>query len=233
MVKLPGGEREFFFYRKPWSLSADTELILDESDLEYASSAEVVHISGFILSQEPARNNVFKLVDYVKSKGTLISFDPTFRPDVWLSIEEARRVYGQIIRKVDFLLSTLHECEVLFKTSSIKEIIKIARSLNVKLLGIKMGKKGGILTDLERAIYMPTYKDVEIKDTVGAGDSWNAAIIYSWKMGLGLEEMMNFAHATATIKCMHIGAISGLPDSREVIEFIERKGRLEHKELKI
>jgi len=233
VVKLPGGEREFFFYRKPWSLSADTELALDETDLEYASSAEVVHVSGFILSQEPARTNVLKLIDYVKNKGTLISFDPTFRPDVWPSVEEARKVYEQVVRKVDFLLLTLRECEVLFKTSSVREVIEIAKSMNVKLLGIKMGKRGGALTDLRRAIYMPTYEDVEVKDTVGAGDAWNAAIVYSRKVKLSLEEMLNFAHATATIKCMHVGAISGLPNPEEVVEFIKRRGKLKCRELKM
>ena len=188
-------------------------------------------MSGFILSQEPARSNVLKLIDYVKKKGVLFSFDPTFRSDVWSSIEEVREVYKQVLDKVDFLLLTLRECEVLFGTSSINEVINIVRKLRVKLLGIKMGRKGGIITDLKRVIYMPTYEDVKIKDTVGAGDAWNAAILYSQKIGLSLEKTINFAHATAIIKCMHVGAIVGLPTYKEVVEFIKTKGELPYEEL--
>jgi len=233
VVKLPRGEREFFFYRKPWSLSADTELTLNEQDLEYASSAEVVHISGFIFSQEPARSNVLKLLDYVKGRGVLVSFDPTYRSDVWSSVEETKEVYEQVLRKVDFLLLTLRECEVLFGTSSVEDVIRIVRRSRIRLLGIKMGRRGGVITDFKRAVYMPAYEDVEVKDTVGAGDAWNAAIIYSQKAGFSLEEAINFAHATAVIKCMYVGAIVGLPTYKEAVEFMRAKGKLPYKELEI
>ena len=231
VVKLPGDEREFFFYRKPWSLSADTELVLDEGDVEYARSAKVVHVTGFILSQEPARSSVLQLLEEVAGRAT-VSFDPTHRPDVWGGEEEARGLYRRVVELADVVLLTLRECEVVFGAKTPEEAVRRAREAGVKVVGVKMGGRGGVLADEDRAVFMPAYRGVEIKDTVGAGDAWNAAVIYSMLRGFDLEWAINFAHAVAVIKCMHVGAIAGLPTPEEVGEFVRKHGRLPARELK-
>jgi len=50
--------------------------------------------------------------------------------------------------------------------------------------------------------------------------------------GFDLEWAINFAHAVAVIKCMHVGAIAGLPTPEEVGEFVRKHGRLPARELK-
>lgn len=61
VIKLPGGDVDYIFYRRPWSLSADTEYIMDEGDVDYLSRARLLHISGFAFSQNPAREEYRKL----------------------------------------------------------------------------------------------------------------------------------------------------------------------------
>ncbi len=220
VVKLPGGEREFFFYRKPWSLSADTELKLTDSDVEYLRRAKVVHISGFALSQEPSRSEILNILPKLKAHNVLLSLDPTFRIDVWDSKEEARETYNEVLKYVDILLATLKEYSLLFETSDIGECIRSASKTGIKIIGIKMGEKGAVLSNGDKAFFMKAYK-VPVKDTVGAGDAWNAGILYSLIRKLSLDHSLKIANAVAAIKCMHIGAIAGLPTIDEVERFIE------------
>lgn len=219
VVKLEHGEREFFFYRKPWSLSADTELEINENDLKYAENSKIIHLTGFILSQEPARSNVLKLLDYVKDKVT-ISFDPTYRSDVWSTVDEAKRVYREVLNYVDIVLATKKEYEVIINKREINDIIDTCRELGIKIIGIKMGENGAVLANDKKAVYCSAFK-VEVKDTVGAGDAWNAAILYSMVNNVELHEAVRIANAVAAIKCMHVGAISGLPSIKEVKDFMK------------
>ncbi|RLF23639.1 MAG: hypothetical protein DRN15_05510 [Thermoprotei archaeon] len=224
VVKLPEGEREFFFYRRPWSVTADTELALGGEDREYILSSKILHISGFALSQEPARSEIFKALDWAMEGDVKVSLDPTFRPDVWRSIDEARKVYAKVLGKVNLLLATLRECEVLFKVKKVKEILNEVANVGIELFGLKMGAKGALLYDGEKAVFMEPYQ-VEVKDTVGAGDAWNAGIIYGYLRKLDLEDMLRLANAVAAIKCMHVGAITGLPTIEEVERFIKSRAR--------
>ncbi|MCD6096398.1 MAG: sugar kinase [Thermoprotei archaeon] len=219
VVKLPGGEREFFFYRKPWSLSADTELKFTDSDIDYLRLAKVVHISGFALSQEPSRSEILKILPKLKSHNILISLDPTFRIDVWDSEEKARETYATVLKYVDILLATLKEHSLLFETNDVGECIRLASKHGIRIIGVKMGEKGAILSDGNNIFFMKAYK-VPVKDTVGAGDAWNAGILYGIVKGLPLDHSLRIANAIAAIKCMHVGAIVGLPTIEEVRKFI-------------
>ncbi|RLE80109.1 MAG: hypothetical protein DRJ51_06445 [Thermoprotei archaeon] len=218
VVKLPEGEREFFFYRKPWCRTADTEIVFTEEDIEYISRARLLHISGFALSQDPARTSIMKAVEHIKASGNVkISFDPTFRPDVWPDLNSAREVYSKVIDFVDILLATAKEYSVLFGVETPREILKELGE-KVDVIGVKMGVKGAVLSCSGESYYMPAYK-VEVRDTVGAGDAWNAAIMYGLLKKWATDETLSLANAVAAIKCMHVGAISGLPSSSEAIEF--------------
>jgi len=232
VVKLPGGEREFFFYRKPWSLSADTELEFTDSDIEYLRQARIVHLSGFALSQEPSRSEILKILPKLRAHNVLISLDPTFRIDVWDSEKEAKRTYSNVLKYVDILLATLREHSLLFETSDVSKCIRRAKEYGIKIIGIKMGEKGAILSNGSKTFSMKAYK-VPVRDTVGAGDAWNAGVLYGLVKGLPLNHSLKIANAVAAIKCMHVGAITGLPTIEEVKKFIEHHKETSPEELNL
>ena len=227
VVKLPKGEREFFFYRKPWSLSADTELKLESRDYEYVKSSKILHFTGFSLSQEPARSSIIELLENIKEK-TIVSFDPTVRLDVWSSVDDLKRTMRIALDYVDILLATQAELELLLDVKGLKDIVKNLKALEFKMVGIKMGRLGAVLVEEDKALYMKPF-EVEVKDTVGAGDAWNAAVLFGTSRGCDIKDILRLANAVAAIKCMHIGAISGLPTYEEVLNFISIKGNPEYR----
>jgi len=220
VVKLPEGGREFYFYRKPWSLSADTELEIDEKDVEYVLSSKIVHLTGFIFSQEPARSNLYRLINIVKENNGVISFDPTIRKDVWPNNILMKKTLLKVAETSNIILATLDEYRYLYGGGELKDIIRRLLAKNFEIIGIKMGRRGGILIRDGDIVEMPIF-NTPVKDTVGAGDAWNAAVLYGYLKNLNLEKMIMIANATASIKCMHVGAINGLPTINQVKKFLD------------
>ncbi|MEW6755437.1 MAG: PfkB family carbohydrate kinase [Candidatus Latescibacterota bacterium] len=67
---------------------------------------------------------------------------------------------------------------------------------------------------------------VEVVDTTGAGDAFHGGLIYGLLQGWEVERTVTFASAVAALNCRRLGGRTGLPDLRQVEEFLARLGPL-------
>jgi len=65
---------------------------------------------------------------------------------------------------------------------------------------------------------------VEVKDTTGAGDCFNAVFIACLSKGWTIEQAAKYASAAAAISIQNVGAREGLPTQNEVETFIKNYG---------
>ena len=220
------GERDFFFYRKPWTVTADTELTKDELNLELFSKAKWLHISGMALSHKPMREAIFEAIKVAKENDVKVSFDPTVRLDVWWNIEEMKKVYEKVTKQADMYTLSINEAVLLYGENKPMELATriIEEFPNLEILSLRMGKDGAYSLEREgeeiRTVYETTIKDVKVIDTTGAGDAWNAAYILGLNKGWPLERRVKFANIVATLKCRDYGAINGLPTLDEALGFL-------------
>ncbi|HWQ70631.1 MAG TPA: PfkB family carbohydrate kinase [Patescibacteria group bacterium] len=71
---------------------------------------------------------------------------------------------------------------------------------------VTWGKEGAYGLDRRGAIHhSPAFPPVEVKDTLGAGDTFNAGLIDAYLRGLGLAEALSSACRLAGKKCGQIG----------------------------
>ncbi len=73
--------------------------------------------------------------------------------------------------------------------------------------------------------------DVEVHDTVGAGDVFHGALIAGMLKGKPVEEAARLASAVAAIKCTCIGGRAGIPTLDVAVRFMET-GQIDDKEIK-
>ncbi|MEP7457207.1 PfkB family carbohydrate kinase [Phyllobacterium sp. SB3] len=66
---------------------------------------------------------------------------------------------------------------------------------------------------------MPAF-DVQVVDTLAAGDVFHGAFAWGLAQGWQVEEIMRFASAAAAIKCTHFGGRQGAPTYPEVRAFL-------------
>lgn len=63
--------------------------------------------------------------------------------------------------------------------------------------------------------------NVDVKDTLGAGDVWHGAFALRLAEGAGEEEAMRFASAAAALKCTELGGRKAAPSRDSVTRFLE------------
>ncbi len=219
------GERAFIFYRNPWVRgTSDSMLTVEDVDLGYISSASILHVSGFALSQNPSRTTILDAVQQARRGGVKISFDPTLRADVWSSEKTIRKVYGQMLRMCDIATFSREEAEFIFGTNNPEEAAETALRYGVKVVGIKLGKAGALLeTEQGKPLYAPAFK-VKAIDTTGAGDGWNAGLLVGLVKGWDLKTCVTVANAVGALVVTKRGAITALPHKNELNVFLKEHG---------
>ena len=108
---LPGGDRDFSFYRKP---GADANLTVEDLDQELIQSCRIFHFGTLSLTGQPCRAATQKAVALAREAGALISFDPNLREPLWDSLEEAREQIAWGLARCDIL--KIADNELLFMT---------------------------------------------------------------------------------------------------------------------
>ncbi|MEM0261026.1 MAG: ribokinase [Nitrososphaerota archaeon] len=102
--------------------------------------------------------------------------------------------------------------------------VKAGKKLIEKGVGysvITLGSQGAVLVKSDKYIYYPSFK-VDVVDTTGAGDAFNAGLAVALSQGHTIEEAVKWANACAALKITKIGAQSGLPDKYELEEFLRK-----------
>jgi 1-phosphofructokinase len=105
----------------------------------------------------------------------------------------------------------IHELEGLFgtKIDDIWEAERLARSLReeygIELMVVSLGAKGAFFINKEYSLLAHGIK-VDVKSTVGAGDSMVAALAYSLEMGYSVEKTVKLAMASGTANVMTSGS---------------------------
>lgn len=217
------GERTFLFYRKPWTgETADSALEPNDIDPSYIGKANILHVSGFALSQNPCRRAIFEAMNCARKKGVKVSFDPTLRVDVWDSIATLRKTYSRALRLCDIVAFSEEEAEFLFGTCETEEAARRAFRYGVGIVGIKLGEKGSCIVSKDgKRVQAPAFK-VKAFDTTGAGDGWNAGLLVGLCKDWDVQKCVIVANAIGALAVTKRGAITALPCKRELNAFLRR-----------
>ncbi len=210
---LPGGEREFTYYRAG---SAASFLEPGDIDPDYIESTKVVYASG--ISQAISRSSraaVLKAFKIAREHNATTAFDTNLRLGLW-SLEEASDALDEIIPYVDILLpSAPEESEALFGTDDAREVIESARHRGVELVAVKCGASGAVLGVDDEIHVLPAYVPDNVSDTSGAGDVFNGALLYGLTNGMSALESATLGTVMAGLKIRGRGATYSIPSREE------------------
>lgn len=92
------------------------------------------------------------------------------------------------------------------------QVIELIKRYNLQLLALTHGSEGSLLMTSSEKSYLPTPK-VLVKDTVGAGDSFTAAMIVGYAKGEPLRKLHQKAVDISAFVCTQDGA---MPEYNEI-----------------
>jgi sulfofructose kinase len=90
-------------------------------------------------------------------------------------------------------------------------------------LAVTDGANGVWWTDRGAIRHMPAFK-VDVKDTLGAGDTWHGAFALGLAEGMVEYAAVRYASAVAALKCMAFGGRAGIPDRQTAEAFLRERG---------
>ena len=216
------GDRSFSFARKP---GADTRMAYEELNLKLIEEAKVFHFGTLSLTDEPARTATYKAVDYAKSLGKLITYDPNLRKPLWSSMDECKKQLLWGLSQADVVKISDEEVEFLFGCTPEEGADKLLNEFGVTLAMVTLGPNGAYLKNKTACTYVQCPK-VHPIDTTGAGDIFGgSAVSRLLKLGknpgeLGAEELRyvgSFASTAASLSTVNQGGISSIPEEADVL----------------
>ncbi|MBO7727564.1 MAG: carbohydrate kinase [Oscillospiraceae bacterium] len=217
------GDREFSFARKP---GADLLLRFEEIDLSVFDGADVFHFGTVSMTKEPSRETTKKLVEYARSKGILIGYDPNLRKNLWDNLEDAREQMLWGLSQADVVKISDEEIEFLFGLEPEEGAQKILDLYHVKLVYATCGAKGCYYNNRKVQGFMPAMKGIHVIDTCGAGDIFGGSAMFRFlQHGKeaseltkdDLDDITHFASTAAGLSTQKHGGISSIPALSDVL----------------
>lgn len=122
-----------------------------------------------------------------------------------------------LIDKISIITANQKECETIFKTTNIEECVtKYPNKLIVTL-----GKEGVIYHDGTNIVILPAILSDNLKDTTGAGDTFNGNLAYCLTHGYTLKDAIVRSQYASSMKVQVPTAQAGMPDKEELDKYVE------------
>lgn len=204
---------------------ADRQVGLDALE-RLPSDVSAVHLGSFSSVVEPVATTLRALVERVHAS-TLISYDPNVRLNVEPNLAHWRLLLDWMMPRTHLLKISEEDLGVLLPGETIEQFCETALRRGVKLVVVTRGQSGAMgRSAASPVVYVPPVV-VQTVDTVGAGDTFQAALM-TWLAeneclridALGrleetqLSQALAFSARAAAITCSRRGA--DLPQRREL-----------------
>jgi len=218
------GERHYIFYRSPGYSDPESQLTLEDADIEYITETNVLHVSEAMFRQEQTCETVLKVLSFAKEKGVTVSYDPNLRKTLWSSQERFFETQRRIIGLTDIFLSTLKEASLIVGEQEGKEIVERILALGPSIVVLREEECYQVHAANQR-LAIPITK-VKAVDTSGAGDAFDAGFLTGVIKDMPPEKAVLLGNAVASLKVMKVGTRTGLPRMKEAVAFITSQGWL-------
>jgi sugar/nucleoside kinase (ribokinase family) len=209
-------DRSILIYR---GISDEVYINDVQAQEDYLRDAEWHAISSF--SNEDAFQALKKIVEIEKANGIKLFFTPSMSmitPLLDQTIELAQ--HASIVSLNDT------EARVLAGIKDLRKAAAKIQSLGPELVLVTRGRQGILLADEKKFYIAAQTYNVNVRNTVGAGDASAAALWHFIRRGLDKQSIIQRVLAAAAIKIQTAGAKAGLPTENEIEKFIHENGEI-------
>ncbi|MCQ0988623.1 sugar kinase [Jiella sp. LLJ827] len=197
MIHLKNGERTFSYWR---DTSAAKQLAGDAAHLETAlADGDALYFSGITLAILPDEDRA-RLIAHLgraKEAGRMVAFDPNIRPRLWPDMDAARRAIEAAAKVSTHCLPSFDDEKGAFGDETPAATARHYRDLGVSEIVVKDGAKPAFSLSADGEETIPSVTSVEVVDTTGAGDSFNAAYLAARLSGASPADATRAGHRLA------------------------------------
>lgn len=205
------GERSFLYWRDRSAAREMFELPGMSAALEEAEDARLIYFSLISLAviSDQGRNRLFELCAKRKSAARPIAYDSNFRPALWSSLDNAQSVSKMAVESATIGLPTNSDERDLWQSSECElDIANRWLASDLDIVAVKAAEKGCVIGKSDGvgpAAMKAT--PVDVVDSSGAGDAFNAGFLSCWLRNQPLAQCVESGQALARRTLGHQGAI--------------------------
>jgi len=215
------GSRRFVFHLKH---SAAARIKPEDVEEDFVKQFKVLHVMGSTLSiGDEIRESCYKAVKIAKEAGIIVTYDPNLRAEL-IEPQTISKISRKILEAAEIVMPSKAELFDLTGKRNLEEASKEVFKYGAKLLIVKIGEKGSVGISRQGTVFFePAYIVPEV-DPTGAGDAFDAAVVYGYLNKRGLREILELANAAGALKVTRIGPMS-VPESLSEVENLLKTGR--------
>ena len=188
---------------------------LSDVDLSLLDHYAHLHMASMYL-QTGLQPAFPQLLRRAREQGLTTSLDPGWDPN-----ERWDDVLSEALSAVNILFVNEHEAKAIGKKESVTQAVSDLAQ-HVPLVVAKLGPDGATLADQDGQLDSAAFP-VEVVDTTGAGDSFDAGFVYQHIVaGRSKAESLRFANACGAIAATRVGGASSVPSAEQVMVFLEQ-----------
>jgi fructokinase len=205
VVTTPDGQPHYSFYGQG---AADRSLIPSELPPSLPDEITAIAIGSYTLAVDPVATSIEQLVAR-ESARRVISIDPNLRPRVIGDVAAWRPRFEQLLTHCTVAKASVEDLEHLYgRGADAKEVAAQWLKAGPRLVVFTRGDSGAMAISADSIIEMPGRK-VDVIDTVGAGDTFHAALLVSLEeQGLLRPGALAQAPADAIGRALHFAVIA-------------------------
>ena len=216
-VIQPDGERLIYV----WPPTGGAHGALStEAAVAAAVGATWLHVSGICLRVSPAAEALLAAMAGAQAAGVPVSFDLNLRVENWGWDDGFRDTVMAAVDHADVVVGG--GADEIGMLAGLREPVQAARSLthDERLVIARLGADGAVACSPNGDVAVPGFA-VDVVDTVGAGDAFNAGFIAARLRGLRIPEAPRWGNAVAASTITQSGARS-TPTIDELEGFLQR-----------
>lgn len=218
---------------------ADLGIETSDFDEDYIASSRALAITGTHISTDQSYNVVRTAIAYAKNRGTQVILDIDYRPVLWglttagggeeRFIESASVTtrYQSILADLDLIVGTEEEINVAGGSTDTLTSLRAIRRLSAAIIVLKRGPlgcsifEGPVPNSLDDGITVYGVQ-VEVLNTLGAGDAFLSGFLNAWLNGQSWEECAKSGNACGALVVSRHGCTPAMPTRVELDDYLKR-----------
>jgi len=168
---------------------------------DFLAQGRHLHIGSYYLLDQ-LRPGILALFDAAQAKGLTLSIDTNYDPS-----EQWEGGIRDVLERVNiFLPNNTELCAI----AGVNDLEAALHALPTQIIAVKQGAKGALARSgktIVRAASIP----VDVVDTTGAGDSFDAGFIYGFLKGWNTEQSLRLACVCGALSTRAAGGTSAQP----------------------
>lgn len=211
--RVKHGPRRVYYYRRG---SAASRLAPDDLHPEHFAGAEILHLTGITPALAPScAAAVDRAIDLARTSGARVSVDANIRLRLWPDANTARVAARNLMARADIALLGHEDAEVVFPGLADEEVLEALGALGLETAVLKKGAAGAVAYHgVEHASVEAI--PVQVVDTVGAGDGFDAGFVAGLLRGFPLDRCLELGARVGAAAVKVAGDWEGYPTAEEL-----------------